>query len=95
MYFKGVGGTEKKMHEVTINLYKEIDSDKTIKIPKGRNLELTLFKKEIGPFWPRLTTENKKFHWLKNDFDKWIDEEESDDDTGNMNPSNLEDVICF
>lgn len=95
VYFKGVGGTEKKMHEVTINLYKEIDPDKTVKSPKGRNLELILFKREIGPFWPRLTKENKKFHWLKSDFNKWQDEDESDDEAGNMDPSSLEDVYYF
>lgn len=27
VYFKGVGGTDKKEYEVTINLYKEIDPE--------------------------------------------------------------------
>jgi len=27
VYFKGVGGTEKKSYEVTLNLYKEIDPE--------------------------------------------------------------------
>jgi len=27
VYFKGVGGSDKKNHEVTINLYKEIDPE--------------------------------------------------------------------
>lgn len=91
VYFKGIGGTEKKEHEVTINLYKEIDADKTIKSPKGRNFELVLFKKESGPFWPRLTKENKKFHWLKSDFNKWQDEDESDEEGGeNMGSADLE-----
>ncbi|XP_058794965.1 prostaglandin E synthase 3 [Phymastichus coffea] len=93
VYFKGVGGTEKKLHEVIINLYKEIDPDKTVQSPKGRNFELVLYKKESGPFWPRLTQENKKFHWLKSDFNKWQDEDESDEEAGNMNSNSLEEMM--
>lgn len=94
VYFKGIGGTDNKEHEVTINLYKEIDPDKAVQSPKGRNFELILSKTESGPFWPRLTKENKKFHWLKSDFNKWQDEDESDDDVGsNMNSNSLEEVI--
>ena len=29
LHFKGVGGTEKKVHEVTINFFKEIDPEVT------------------------------------------------------------------
>ncbi|XP_031786257.1 prostaglandin E synthase 3 isoform X1 [Nasonia vitripennis] len=93
VYFKGVGGTEKKEHEVTINLYKEIDSDKAVQSPKGRNFELVLYKKESGPFWPRLTKENKKFHWLKSDFNKWQDEDDSEEEGGNMDPNSLEEMM--
>ena len=92
IYFKGVGGTESKEHEVTINLYKEINPEKSVKNAKGRSYELVLHKKDNGPFWPRLTKENQKFHWLKNDFNKWQDEDESDDDTRNVDSNSLEEV---
>lgn len=92
VYFKGVGGTEKRVHEVSINLFKEIDPEKTEQCPKGRNFELVLHKKESGPFWPRLTKENKKFHWLKSDFNKWQDEDESDDEGAIATGQSLEDV---
>ncbi|KOX67174.1 hypothetical protein WN51_09418 [Melipona quadrifasciata] len=82
IYFKGIGGTEQKMHEVTINLYGEIVSDRTIQNLRGRTLELVLFKKEEGPYWPRLTKEKTKAHWLKSDFNKWKDEDDSDDEGG-------------
>lgn len=83
IYFKGVGGTDHKMHEITINLFKEIVPDKTVQTIKGRTIELILSKAADGPYWPRLTEENTKFHWLKSDFNKWKDEDEgssSDDD---------------
>ncbi|XP_014227501.1 prostaglandin E synthase 3 [Trichogramma pretiosum] len=93
IYFKSVGGVDGKEHEVTINLYKEIDPEKSVKTPKGRIYEMILSKKEPGPFWPRLTKENKKFHWLKSDFNKWQDEDESDDEVGNMDPNSLEEMM--
>lgn len=80
LYFKGVGGTDMKVHEVTINFYKEIDATKTIQKSQGRSFEFVLTKKEEGPFWPRLTKENNKFHWLKSDFNKWKDEDDSEDE---------------
>lgn len=78
IYFKGVGGTDQKEHEVTINLYKKIDPEITSKNAKGRLFEVKLMKADECPYWPRLTKENNKFHWLKIDFNKWRDEDDSD-----------------
>ncbi|KAJ9575151.1 hypothetical protein L9F63_025898 [Diploptera punctata] len=66
IYFHGVGGTEKKKHEVTIPLYAEIDPE----------------KEEDCPYWPQLMRDKKKYHWLKVDFNKWKDEDDSEDDVG-------------
>lgn len=79
IYFRGVGGTERKAHQFTVNLFKEIDPNKTVQNLTGRTFELILFKKEVGPYWPRLTNEKVKCHWLKSDFNKWKDETDSDD----------------
>lgn len=32
------------------------------------------------PYWPFLTSDKKKHHWLKCDFNKWHDEDESGDE---------------
>ncbi|XP_078050661.1 cytosolic prostaglandin E synthase [Augochlora pura] len=93
IYFKGIGGTEQKMHEVTINLYNEIVPSKTIKYLKGRTFELVLSKKDEGPYWPRLTKEKTKAHWLKSDFNKWKDEDESGDEFFSGENDNLEDIM--
>ncbi len=38
-----------------------------------------LRKKELGEeYWPRLLKDGKKIHFLKTDFDKWVDEDEQD-----------------
>lgn len=83
IHFKGIGGTEKKLHEVTINLYDEIDPSKTSKNAGDRIIELVLVKKQSGPYWPRLVKENTKMHWLKSDFNKWADESDSEEDQSN------------
>lgn len=39
-----------------------------------------LRKKEAKEeYWPRLLKESKKMHFLKTDFDKWVDEDEQDE----------------
>lgn len=95
LFFKGIGGTDRKLHEVTINFYKEVDPEKTVQSPKGRNFEFVLTKKQEGPYWPRLTKENKKFHWLKSDFNKWKDEDDTDDEGGFEGGRDLEEVFII
>lgn len=74
--FKGVGMPEQKLYQVDIPLYAEIDPDKSSYVNKTRNIELKLVKgNEDDTFWPSLTSDKKKRHWLKVDFDRWQDEE--------------------
>lgn len=82
VYFHGVGGTDKKVHEVTIEFYKDIDAEKSRHFTRDRNIEFVLIKKELGPYWPHLQKDKKKYHWLKVDFNKWKDEEDSEDELG-------------
>ena len=49
---------------------------------RDRVIEFALEKKEVGPYWPRLCKDKTKQHWLKIDFNKWKDEDESDDEAG-------------
>ena len=35
---------------------------------------------ESGPYWTRLLEDKTKQHWLKVDFTKWKDEEDSDNE---------------
>ena len=81
VYFKGTGGVEKKNYEVTIPLYKEIDPEKSKSYNRERCIEIVLVKAnpEDG-YWPTLTSDKKKHHWLKCDFNKWQDEDESGDE---------------
>lgn len=69
------------MYEVKIPLYKEIDPEKSKSFNRGRCIEVILAKaKTDEPYWPSLTAGGKKHHWLKCDFNKWQDEDESGDE---------------
>lgn len=78
IHFKGSGGADKKMHEVTIDLYKEIDAEESKYAVSGRSIDFFLKKKEEGPYWPSLLKDKKKVHWLKVDFNRWRDEDDSE-----------------
>ena len=49
---------------------------------RDRVIEFALEKAEDGPYWERLTKDKTKQHWLKVDFNKWKDEDESDEEAG-------------
>jgi len=82
LYFKGTGGPGKKTHEVQMKFFKEIDTEKSKYAVRPRAIEFVLEKKEAGPYWDRLLADKVKQHWLKIDFNKWKEEDESDDEEG-------------
>nr|CAI5836400.1 unnamed protein product [Callosobruchus analis] len=95
VYFKGTGGVEKKTYEVTIPLYKEIDPDKSKSFNRERCIEILLAKANADePYWPHLTSDKKKHHWLKCDFNKWQDEDDSGDEgLGGMGGGDFEEMM--
>ena len=44
----------------------------------GRNVEIMMFKEEVGPFWPFLDKAKTKGNKIKADWSKWVDEDEED-----------------
>jgi len=85
LYFKGTGGPDKKTFEVTMKFFKPIDTEKSKYAVRPRVIEFALEKKEAGPYWDRLLADKTKQHWLKIDFNKWKEEDESDDEEGGQN----------
>jgi len=72
-----------KIKDVTyacdMDLFGDIDVDNSKINHTDKNIEMVLRKKEAKEeFWPRLLKEKAKVHWLKTDFDKWVDEDEQD-----------------
>ncbi|XP_039745397.1 uncharacterized protein CG16817-like [Pararge aegeria] len=88
--FKGICAPEQKVYEVEIPLYGEIDPEKSNYLNKGRMIEVVLAKeRQDETFWPSLTSDKKKHHWLKVDFNRWQDEEESSDEQMNSDSENM------
>ncbi|KAG0716150.1 Protein wos2 [Chionoecetes opilio] len=65
---------------------------KSRSFPRDRNIELILIKKEEGPYWPHLLKQKVKQHWLKVDFSRWKDEDDSEDEGEGQN-QDLEEMM--
>jgi hypothetical protein len=87
--FSAFSDSLKRSYALTLEFYAEIDPENSKVNHTGKNVEIVLRKKELKEeFWPRLLKDAKKVHYLKTDFDKWVDEDEQEeapeDDLGNM-----------
>jgi len=78
--FSGHSDSLKRDYQVALEFYAEIDPAESKVNHTAKNIELVLRKKELKEeFWPRLLKDAKKVHFLKTDFDKWVDEDEQDE----------------
>jgi hypothetical protein len=78
--FTGRSDTLKKTYHLELELYGVIDPAKTKTHHTGMHIELKLQKKELKEeYWPRLLKNPGKVHFLRTDFDKWVDEDEQNE----------------
>jgi len=78
--FKGTSISKKATYAVDLEFFAEIDPKESKIHHTGRDIELVLQKKDLKEeYWPRLLKDNKKMHFLKTNFDKWVDEDEQDE----------------
>ena len=78
--FTGRSETLKRDYHLELDLYGVVDPDKTKTLHTGMKIQVKLQKKELAEeYWPRLTKEKAKAHYLKTDFDNWVDEDEQDE----------------
>merc|ERR1711992_98781 len=80
LYFKGVGGTDNKEHEVEMEFFKEIDVEKSKYAVRPREINFILEKVEEGPYWDRLLATKVKQPWLRIDFKNWKDEDDDEEE---------------
>lgn len=81
LHFKGVSVDEARHYEVTLNFLHKINPEKVATKNTARCIEFCIAKAESGPYWTSLTSDKKKPHFLKADFNKWRDED-SDNEEG-------------
>lgn len=63
-----------------MNFYKQINPDKFVSKNCGRCFEFIITKADTkSEYWPSLTNDKKKPHYLKVDFNKWKDEGSDDE----------------
>ena len=78
--FAGYSHSKKAEYNVSLEFYAEVDPAESKTHYSSRGVECVLRKKEPKEeFWPRLTKDSKKLHFLKTDFDKWVDEDEQEE----------------
>ncbi|KAI5963173.1 SBA1 [Candida pseudojiufengensis] len=74
--------SDNKIHyDLNLEFYKEINvEDSKINTENGQKIFIILQKKELEEeYWPRLTKDKIKYHFIKTDFDKWVDEDEQNE----------------
>ncbi|KAI1002513.1 hypothetical protein K3495_g5688 [Podosphaera aphanis] len=66
-------------YHVSLEFFKEIDESQSKISHTPNSIQLVLRKKEVQEeYWPRLTKNAAKLHFLKTDFNQWVDEDEQD-----------------
>jgi len=79
LVFNGKSTTKNVVYAGEFDFFEEIDPKESKVNHTDRDIEIVLRKKELKEeYWPRLLKEKAKVHWLKTDFDKWVDEDEQD-----------------
>ena len=77
MKYEGTDGT--KNYSFEIELFDEIDTENSKYTLDTRNIFLNLKKKKSGDYWPRLTFDKVKFHWIEIDWNYFVDEDEEEE----------------
>lgn len=75
---------------MNLEFFKKVDPENSHYTTSGNSIYFVIRKAEAEEeFWPRITKEKLKYHYIKTDFDKWVDEDEQeekplDDDLAGM-----------
>lgn len=79
-----------KEYDLELEFFDEIDPENSKFTHTGRGTVATIRKaKAQEEFWPRLTKEKKKYFFIKTDFDKWVDEDEQEEEAGEADDFDL------
>lgn len=66
---------------MSLDLFGKVIPEESKYMVRGRGAEVVMVKADQeGPYWKRLFKDDKRYHWLKVDFNKWKDEDESDEE---------------
>lgn len=72
---------DKNSYELDLQFYGDIDPEASKKTETGRGISYILQKVKCEKdYWPRLSNEKHRLRFIKTDFDKWVDEDEQDEE---------------
>ena len=73
---------QEQKYNMDLELNQDVVKDESNWNVKGRNILIRVSKKdkEQEEWWPRITKDKVKNHFIKVDFDKWINPDDSGDD---------------
>jgi len=78
--FTGTSDSKKTTYHLELEFFDAIDVENSKTNHTPRDIEMVLRKKELKEeYWPRLLKDKAKVHFLKTDFDKWVDEDEQNE----------------
>ncbi|CAH8536299.1 unnamed protein product [Schistosoma rodhaini] len=87
--FRAEAGKDKPIkYEVKLDFYGDVCTEEPKITASGREVFICIKKKEAGS-WPRLLSQKTKCPWLKTDFNRWKDEDDSEPDMDGNNFSNM------
>lgn len=73
------GSRNGQRYELRIPFLHKVEPSGHRQVVRENTIELVLPKAEQGaPFWGRLVADKEKQHWLRVDFNKWVDEEDTE-----------------
>lgn len=84
--------SNKDVYDLTIEFFREVNPVANCIISPSR-VEVIVTKEDKGPYWPRLLKDGRKQHWLRTDFDKWMDEIDEKDKKNTKDTVELLDVL--
>lgn len=78
--FSATSADKSTEYALNLEFFDEIDPEASKKQESGNRINFVLRKKALKEeYWPRLLKEKLKLHYVKTDFDKWVDEDEQDE----------------
>ena len=91
MKYEGTDGS--KIYSFDLELFDEIDKENSKYTLDTRNIFLNLKKKNEGEYWPRLTLNKIKYHWIEIDWNYFVDEDEEEEGKEpNFEGKNLDEI---
>jgi len=83
--FVGTSDSRSNKFDLTIELFNEIDVEQSRYLVKPRGIEIVLKKNDTSVWWPRLAKTTKKLHYISVDWDRWVDEDDEDEQKPGFN----------